>query len=114
MATQDRQRETGVVGSKLRKRGIMTRRYIVTAGVEIEGESLLVSCGHAHYKLDQALRCCAEFGGMGTVATVKAVTTQGVGRLALRLDEREALRSLAGRLSVECIEQSDSTYLVFA
>jgi hypothetical protein len=92
----------------------MKKRYVAQAGIVIEDENLIVTCGHEHYKLDQALRCCAEFGGMGNVATVKAVTTQGVGRLALRVDEREALRSLAGRLSVECIEQSDSTYLVFA
>jgi hypothetical protein len=91
----------------------MTKRYIAQAGILIDGELLVVSCSHEHYRLEQAFRCSVELGKMGTVSLVRAVNPRGGKPLDLSLDEREAVKQLADGLSIVRRDCAAFTLLVF-
>jgi hypothetical protein len=92
----------------------MKNYYVAIAGVYIGDESLIVSCGHTHYQLEQAFRCSVALGKMGTVSLVRAVDSSGGKPLDLGLDEREMVRRLAEGLSIVCRDCAAFTALVFA
>jgi hypothetical protein len=91
----------------------MKGHYVVIAGVFIEDESLIVSCGHEHRRLEQAFRCSVELGKMGTASLVRAVNPRGGKPLDLSLDEREAVKQLADGLSIVRRDCAAFTLLVF-
>ncbi len=91
----------------------MKGRYVAIAGVFIEGESFVVSCGHTHYQLEQAFRCSVELGRMGTVSLVRAVNSSGGKPVDLSPDDREVVSRLAQGLSVERLDREACTFLVF-
>ncbi len=92
----------------------MKGHYVVIAGVFIEDESLIVTCGHTHHQLEQAFRCSVELGKMGKVSLVRAVNPGGGKPLDLSLDEREMVKQLAEGLSIVCRDCAAFTALVFA
>lgn len=91
----------------------MTTRYVAQAGIIIDDESLVVSCQHEHYRLEQAFRCSVELGRMGKVSLVRVVNPKGGKPLDLSLDEREVVSRLAQGLSVERRDSEACTFLVF-
>jgi hypothetical protein len=91
----------------------MKGHYVVIAGVFIEDESLVVSCGHEHRRLDQAFRCSVELGRMGKVSLVRAVNSSGGKPVDLCPDDREVVRRLAQGLSIVRRDCDAFTLLVF-
>jgi hypothetical protein len=91
----------------------MKGHYVAIGGVFIEDESLIVSCGHKHYQLEQAFRCGVELGKMGTVSLVRAVNPGGGKPLDLSPDDREVVRRLAQGLSIVRRDCDAFTLLVF-
>ncbi len=90
----------------------MKKRYIAQAGIIIDDESLVVSCEHEHYQLEQAFRCSIELGRMGTGSLVRVVNSRGGKPLDLSLDEREAVKQLAEGRSIVCRDCAAFTLLV--